>query len=516
MKLFNLDCWIAYKTSSHLMSLQAITGIGFDKEAAVSLLAHINVEMDKIVAEVEPQLPPRPMNKGEVEWWLLPAKPWNKDGTHSALMHKWCETRGGTLVGDRDVLVEGVVYPLSSKGQTKTHTTMHLANQKDLKEWLLESGWIPTLWNFKRDAKGKPERDQDGNIVTTTPKMQEQGKLCPNLEQMQGELIKPVVKWLSYRNRRSVVEGWLGNERLAYDGRLSASAPLIASTFRQKHSVVVNVPKAEDGVLLGKEMRSLFIAKREGYKFVGYDASALEARIEGHYASRYEGGKEYANDLINGDIHLKTAATVFAQYVGHLVGTEKYNKDNPIVKPWRAKSKNIKYGISYGAQPPKIASMLGVPLGEGKNIYNAFWESAKPLALFKEKLTEYWETTGGKQYVLGIDGRKIRTRSKHSLVNAVFQSCGAIVMDYSALFMDKWLGGVGLDSDGYPCYHYKGHRIYRVSYHHDELGWEVPEELAKGFVTLGNRSIIKAGEHLKLRVPLDAAGKVGDNWKDVH
>jgi len=191
VKLFNLDCWIAYKTSSHLMSLQAITGIGFDKEAAVALLAHINVEMDKIVAEVEPQLPPRPMNKGEIEWWLLPAKPWNKDGTHSALMHKWCETRGGTLVGDREVLVEGVVYPLSSKGQTKTHTTMHLANQKDLKEWLLESGWIPTLWNFKRDAKGKPERDQDGNIITTTPKMQEQGKLCPNLEQMQGELIKP-------------------------------------------------------------------------------------------------------------------------------------------------------------------------------------------------------------------------------------------------------------------------------------------------------------------------------------
>jgi hypothetical protein len=89
-------------------------------------------------------------------------------------------------------------------------------------------------------------------------------------------------------------------------------------------------------------------------------------------------------------------------------------------------------------------------------------------------------------------------------------------MDYSALFMDKWLGGIGLDSEGYPCYHYKGHRIYRVSYHHDEFGWEVPEALAEGFVTLGNRSIIKAGEHLKLRVPLDAAGKVGDNWKDVH
>jgi DNA polymerase I-like protein with 3'-5' exonuclease and polymerase domains len=55
-----------------------------------------------------------------------------------------------------------------------------------------------------------------------------------------------------------------------------------------------------------------------------------------------------------------------------------------------------------------------------------------------------------------------------------------------------------------------------VSYHHDEFGWEVPEALAEGLARLGERSVVKAGEHFKLRVPLAAEGKVGDNWKDVH
>lgn len=514
--LFKKDFWIAYKIDSYLMSLQAITGIGFDKEGAEALVGHINKEMDAIAAEVEPQLPPRPLNKGELSYWQLPAKPFTKAGALSSTMLKWCESRGATLVGDTHVEIEGSLYPIVAGSHTKTHGMMRLANTDDLKNWLLELGWKPTMWNVKRDSRGKPERDSKGNLIETTPKMQENGKLCSNLEALSGPLVKQVVRWMSYRNRRSVIEGWLENPRLAYDGRLSASAPLITSTYRQRHSVVVNVPKAQAGVLLGKEMRSLFKAAREGYKFVGYDASALEARVEGHYTSFYEGGVEYAKELIEGDIHLKTAEKMFYPHIGHLVGTPDFHKDNPVVKVWRDKSKTVRYASAYGASAGKLASTLGVTKAEGETIFEAFWEAAKPLSILKDRLTQFWESTGDRAWIRGIDGRKVRTRSKHSLVNTLFQSCGAIVMSYANLLMDKWLGGIVLDTDGTPHYNYKGRKLYRTGHFHDEACWEVPEELAEEVLQMGVRSIIKAGQHLKLKVALDGGGKVGTTWADVH
>lgn len=345
--------------------------------------------------------------------------------------------------------------------------------------------------------------------------MQEAGKLCANLEELNGELVRPVVRWLSLRNRLSVVSGWLADPRLALDGCLSAGAAGIASSHRQRHTVVVNVPKAEDGIILGKEMRSLFTA-RPGRVLVGYDAAALEANVEAHYCLPYEGGEEYAHELTKGDIHLKTASEVFYVHVKDLFGTDDYHKDHPVVKPWRNKAKSIKYGISYGAQAPKIAKMLGVEPGEGERIYAAFWLAAKPLAAFKEKLTHWWETAGNKSRIKAIDGRWLYSRSKHSLTNLVFQSCGAIIMDYSAMLMDKWLGRISVDSSGVPCYNYKGEVLYRVLYQHDELGWDVPEHLAEEIGAMGVKSIEAAARYLKIRVPITGEFKIGKTWRDTH
>ena len=47
-------------------------------------------------------------------------------------------------------------------------------------------------------------RDAKGKLIPTSPKMQEAGKLCPNLEALDGDLPKQIVKYLSLRNRLSV------------------------------------------------------------------------------------------------------------------------------------------------------------------------------------------------------------------------------------------------------------------------------------------------------------------------
>ena len=381
-------------------------------------------------------------------------------------------------------------------------------------KWLTP-GWSPTLYNFKRDPRGKPMRDDKGQLIQTTPKMQENGRLCPNLEELAGELVKPVVRWLSLRNRLGVVQGWLGNKRLAYDGRLGAGASSITPTFRKTHAVVANLPKADGKVTLGVEIRSLFRAARLGYVFVGYDASGLEARVEAHYTFNYPGGREYAHELIDGDIHTNTALKMFAEQLAHL-NPEDLHKEHPEIKPLRNKAKTLKYAASYGASAKKIASTLGVPEREGEEIFNAFWEAAAPLATLKDRLTQHWEQNG-KRWIRGLDGRRISTRSKHSLVNSLFQSAGAIIFSYAGLFMSKYLGGLTYrDSSSTLCYLYKGKPVYRVAEYHDEAVYEVPEELAEEIKELGERSLREAGRFLKINVPIVGEGKIGMTWADIH
>lgn len=515
-EFFNSQHWTASTKAYWLMGAQAVTGIGFDKGGAVQLLERIKGMMREIEEAVEPILPMRPLNKGELDHYRIPAKPFKKDGALSSTMEKWMEKVEAKLYTQRDIKIGDEVFPIVGGTETIKTGVMKLSNQDDIKDYLIEQGWIPTLYNFKKDQRGKPIRDAKGNYIKTTPKMQENGKLCPNLEKMEAELAKKICKWLSLRNRGSVIEGWLGNDRLDFDGRLSAGSSGITPTSRHKHTVVVNLPKAEDSVLLGKEVRSLFYVARPGYVFVGYDAAALEARNEAHYCKPFPGGEEYAFDLIDGDIHMKTVEKVYFDKVAHILGTDRWHKEDPDVKPWRNKSKNVRYASSYGAQAKKMASTLGCSVEEAQDVLDAFWEAAKPLALFKDKITQYWESVGQKKFIKGIDGRHIWTRAKHAVVNSAFQSCGAIAMDYSSLFMDKWLGGLVLDKNKKPCYSYRECCVYRVAYVHDELLFEVPEHLAEEIGEMGVRSIESAGRMLKMRVPLSGSYKVGPTWASVH
>jgi hypothetical protein len=514
-ELLDYPPYIAFQLDSWLMSMQSLTGIGFNQDGARELVASVTVEMDAIASEIEPQLPPKPLNKGELKEWTLPAKPFKKDGSLSASMEAWLSKRGAMVEGG-EVLLDGERYPLVGGGLTKTTGRMTLANQDDLKNWLVGSGWLPTLWNVKKDARGKPERDERGQMIRTTPKMQENGRLCPNLEEMGGDLIRPVVRWLSLRNRRSVVEGWLANERLAFDGRLGAGASGVTPTFRKKHSTVVNLPKADGKVILGVEMRSLFRAQRPGYVLVGYDASGLEARVEGHYTKPYPGGEAYAHDLLEGDIHLRTAEVIFRGKLEPLMGLPDYGKNHLDVKDLRNKAKTVKYAVTYGASPTKLAATLGEPSSRGEEIYNGFWEAAAPLAHLRDRLTQHWETNN-KRWIRGLDGRRIMTRHKHALINSLFQSAGAIVFAYAGLIMSRWLGGLtAVDEYGNLCYSYKSHRVYRVAEMHDEAVLEVPEHLAEEIKQMGERSLEAAGRHLKMRVPIIGDGAIGPTWASVH
>jgi hypothetical protein len=142
---------------------------------------------------------------------------------------------------------------------------------------------------------------------------------------------------------------------------LSAGASGIANTHRQRHTEVVNVPKADPSVTLGKEMRALYTA-RPGRWLVGFDAHALEARVEAHYVIPYEGGEEYAAELIEGDIHMRTVRSVFGERLRELMGDVEFERGIPLVETYRSKSKNVKYASTLAIA--SSSGNIGVLSGE--------------------------------------------------------------------------------------------------------------------------------------------------------
>ena len=76
--------------------------------------------------------------------------------------------------------------------------------------------------------------------------------------------------------------------------------------------------------------------------------------------------------------------------------------------------------------------MLGLTDKEAEEMYNAYWDALPALRDLKNKVEKYWEANG-QQYVLAMDGRRLMARSKHSLLNLLFQSAGSLAMKYGII-----------------------------------------------------------------------------------
>jgi len=207
---------------------------------------------------------------------------------------------------------------------------------------------------------------------------------------------------------------------------------------------------------------------------------------------------------------------------------------------------------SYGAQPPKIAKQMGWPLARAKRVFEGFWNAAKPLQLLKENLEKYWEGPGKREFVLGIDGRKVPTRSKHALLNSLFQSAGLICMKRGMVFHDRWLKEAGLIVDFFREDWQNKTFAQQMIHYHDEAQFELSkslvkfkmfatEEEAKAFKEegkvwsdvghapdgryyraysivgeLASKAITEAGKYYKLNVELTAGYQIGRNWANCH
>lgn len=601
--LTDYDGWKDAIRQEHKLADLAIRretfGFAFDKQAAVDCVNELTIIMQELTDKVNPILPKRELNQTEIKMYSPPKVQFIANGNLSVAMLNFVE-RIGAEIQNGDLYFEGDYYSLPLEGIIKTEKTATIDDLDTVKGYLIELGWIPTEWrerDFTKDSKKQTisfdkrikafdkwfKETTDGKYkelrlqesfethkvrtvellydkiieklhkdfpvrLPTSPQVRVgvEKELCPNLIILgsQVDFAKDFVNYLTYKHRKSSIAG--GNiEEMDFDeespntgylsmyreqdGRIPTPAIEIgASTHRYKHIGVANIPRATS--IYGKEMRSLFGCGK-GYVQFGFDFASLEARVEGSYCYGGTDGIEYAKSL-----------TAEKPNDVHTINAAKLNID-------RTSAKSFKYALTYGAQVNKVMKMLSISKQASEELFAGFWDGAPSLKELKQTVEQEW-IANDKQYIRGIDGRKIRIRSQHSILNALFQSTGVIAAKYSLIFaMEK------LERDGYCVDCFKGvPDVAEMISYHDEAqiavkqslidyvkfdnkeaahkfikDWNGEEQLSTvsegkvWYIALPNvvsravdYGITKANQVLKLNVPLGFEWVVAKNWYGCH
>lgn len=435
---------------AQIMTQQRLNGWQLDLPLIKQHIETLESEVSKIDDEILPSIPflkVVPKNS-------LVSEPFRKDGELKEVVKRWKDTS----YPDSDVIVHG---PFSRVYWEQ----INLDSDDQVKTYLLGQGWVPTEWNYHKDTGEK-----------TSPKLTEDsyGSIRPGL----GEKI---AHRMVVSHRLGVLNGLLRDVRA--DGRIEAQANTLGTnTCRMRHKRVVNIPKAKKHVFFGKEIRSCFIVK-PGYKLVGCDAVGLENRWIAHFLAN----PEVNSIFTEGDFHEKFTAAI-SEFAS--------DRDN---------GKQIEYAYFFGATDPKLGYLANKqPPGMSRQqIGKAIRDTINVSVPGLDDLIRKVQRAADRGYLVGIDGRRLKVRSRHSAFNTLIQSSGAIMMKIALCFLDRWIKDEGLDAKF-------------VGNFHDEFQLEVLEKDVKRVRELSVKSIVKAGEYLNTTCPMVGDSKVGDNWALTH
>jgi DNA polymerase I-like protein with 3'-5' exonuclease and polymerase domains len=365
----------------------------------------------------------------------------------------------GTFIPKRDNRTLGYKKDVPIKRYKEI--TFNPNSRDHISDRLMDKGWKPK--EFTPD--GKPKVDESILSTLTFP----EAKLLSEhflIQKRIGQLAEGNNAWLKLQRDGIIYGSVITNG--ANTGRCTHQKPNVAQT-----------PSV--GVPYGKECRSLFIVPA-GFRLIGCDASGLELRCLAHYLGAFDEGS-FAKQLLDGDIHT-------------------YNQKQ-IGLPTRDMAKRVIYGIIYGIGDTRLGEVVGKSSKEGKRIKaNLF----KALPALKQLRDNVIIATRNKNYLLGLDKRKLIPRSEHSSLNLLIQSCGALIIKMATIILHKKLKEKNYDKD--TC--------AMVAHVHDELQLQCKSAVADEVGTLAVQSIKEAGTHFNLRCELDAKYKIGNNWADTH
>jgi len=295
-------------------------------------------------------------------------------------------------------------------------------------------------------------------------------------------------------------EAWLKHSQKYGDGRIHGGVKTNACVSGRCSHVSPNMAQVPSvGHAYGAECRALFYAP-DGWTLVGADASGLELRALGAWLAHFDGG-EYAKLVSTEGFDIHT-------YNAKLFGI--YDGNGDISKATRDLSKRLIYCILYGGGSKKTGSIVSPNSTEtkqyeiGKATIETFYRNLPAIKALKDKIEERIDQRG---YLLGIDGRRLQIRSKHSALNQLLQSTGAVSVKKATVILYN-----DLDESGLKW----GEDYAFVAHVHDEIQALVRPKYTELYKKLAIDSFRKSGEYFQLLCPFTGEAREGKNWAATH
>ena len=269
------------------------------------------------------------------------------------------------------------------------------------------------------------------------------------------------------------------NQTVTATGRLSSTDPNLQ-----------NIPVRDE---IGREIRRAFIAD-EGHTFLSADYSQIELRLVADFSNDKVMLDAFANDK---DIHAITAAKIYKPPLEEVTATQRRN------------AKTANFGILYGISAFGLASRLGIPRSEAKQLIDGYFETFPTVQQYMSEAIEKARENG---YVTTIKGRKrmlpdinsrnavVRGYAERNAINAPIQGSAADIIKIAMVNIFDEIAKRGL----------KSKMIMQV---HDELNFDVlPQELdiIKELVCRNMQNAYNG------RVSLTASCGTGPNWLTAH
>lgn len=269
------------------------------------------------------------------------------------------------------------------------------------------------------------------------------------------------------------------NQTVTNTGRLSSTEPNL-------QNIPVRTP-------LGREIRKMFIAEKDGWTLIDADYSQIELRVLAHIADDSAMKQAF---LDNEDIHTQTAATVFKTPVDEVT---------PLM---RSRAKAVNFGIVYGIGAFSLAKDIGTSRAEAQQYIDEYLAHYGNVALYMNQVIEsakecgYITTVlGRRRYIpeLSASSHQLRMFGERVAMNAPIQGSAADIIKIAMVNVDRRLTESGLSA----------RLVLQV---HDELIVESPESEKDAAAAILKEEMEKA---YKLSVPLIVDMNSGKSWYDT-
>ncbi|MBU0647248.1 MAG: DNA polymerase I [Patescibacteria group bacterium] len=267
------------------------------------------------------------------------------------------------------------------------------------------------------------------------------------------------------------------NQSITATGRLSSTEPNLQ-----------NIPARTE---IGREIRQAFVAEK-GYQLLSLDYSQIELRLAAHMSDDKKMIKAFNDNL---DIHKATAAAI-----NEIALSE-------VTAEMRQQAKAINFGILYGQGPHGLSQNANIPYNKAKEFIEQYFKVYQDVKIFIDKTIELAHTQGyvetlfnRRRYLPEINSLALQVKktAERMAINMPMQGTSADIIKIAMIKVKKMIDEDYLIGD-----------VKMLLQVHDELVFEVKENLVEK-AAIKIKNIME--QVVKLKVPLIAEVKVGENW----